>query len=350
MTLNCTKCKEKFTNKYHLNRHINRKTPCDVVLQCTRCTKIFDNKRDLDKHTARKFPCKEYIVNTKSIIEIELEIEKEKTIRMNSKIINKIELENVRNMNALNLMNAKKEKETEQKLILLNAEKEKDTEQKIILLNAKKEKDLAKTKQLLEVEAAKLKRKELTVKIANENAAQAKIDNIAKVRQEAMDYIQDYMDEYDVVPYNHFEGYEREFERMMQGFLMIAFEFFTECKTFDEVNERLLKMFLKSEISPKNRKFFYVPTLKEYYSITTKPNTTKKIIRSITYLGEIAPVVKHMLDANYSIFHNYINKMDLNNEKCKAFADHIKTVSVLTTNSKGYSTVNENLVKPSKLY
>lgn len=58
MTLLCINCNKVFTSTYNYDRHINRKTPCNMLLQCVRCDKIFKYQREFDTHTNRKFPCK----------------------------------------------------------------------------------------------------------------------------------------------------------------------------------------------------------------------------------------------------------------------------------------------------
>lgn len=58
MVLQCNKCKKILTSTYNYDRHVNRKTPCDLILQCIRCDKIFKETYQLDNHESRKFPCK----------------------------------------------------------------------------------------------------------------------------------------------------------------------------------------------------------------------------------------------------------------------------------------------------
>lgn len=56
----CVKCQKTFKLKSILNRHYNRKTPCDqkIIHKCYNCLKEFPNKTDLTRHNNRKFPCK----------------------------------------------------------------------------------------------------------------------------------------------------------------------------------------------------------------------------------------------------------------------------------------------------
>jgi len=54
----CIKCKKEFSTNYHLNRHHQRKIPCDRVIQCDNCLMIFKTKQILSNHQNRKTPCK----------------------------------------------------------------------------------------------------------------------------------------------------------------------------------------------------------------------------------------------------------------------------------------------------
>ena len=50
----CSICNKKFTTKYGLKKHIDKKTPCkmnnDIKHQCTICNKILSSKQNLDNH------------------------------------------------------------------------------------------------------------------------------------------------------------------------------------------------------------------------------------------------------------------------------------------------------------
>ena len=37
MSFNCDKCEKIFQREEHLNRHLNRKIPCDREISCPRC-------------------------------------------------------------------------------------------------------------------------------------------------------------------------------------------------------------------------------------------------------------------------------------------------------------------------
>lgn len=106
MGFECIKCKKIFSRNKNLELHINRKYPCDRILKCDKCEKIFKKKIDFERHNNRKYPCKSEVEKI-TIIDKLLEIEKERTrrveIRKNSNLEeiklknnNKIELENKR--------------------------------------------------------------------------------------------------------------------------------------------------------------------------------------------------------------------------------------------------------------
>jgi hypothetical protein len=78
MVVNCNKCDRIFTSNVYLNRHINRKIPCDRKLEYDRCGKDFTQLSNFNSHINRKNPCsiKENLVINKSL---ELELSKEIT-------------------------------------------------------------------------------------------------------------------------------------------------------------------------------------------------------------------------------------------------------------------------------
>jgi Zinc finger, C2H2 type len=53
----CDKCKRGFAAKHHLDKHNNRKIPCDVVFNCPKCHKTFPNGSELHRHMKRITPC-----------------------------------------------------------------------------------------------------------------------------------------------------------------------------------------------------------------------------------------------------------------------------------------------------
>jgi len=88
----CTKCNNNFTTKQNLNKHINKKIPCDRIIKCDNCLIVFKTKQILNKHQNRKNKCKKVDLQVKNkeltyentILKLELENQKLK----NSQIIN----------------------------------------------------------------------------------------------------------------------------------------------------------------------------------------------------------------------------------------------------------------------
>jgi hypothetical protein len=56
----CYKCDKIFNTKFNLNRHLNRKIPCNKnkEFKCVTCLKNFSCNQTLEKHKNRKYPCK----------------------------------------------------------------------------------------------------------------------------------------------------------------------------------------------------------------------------------------------------------------------------------------------------
>ena len=55
--LECKRCKKKFGTIQILERHMNKKNPCNNSLECNKCNKIFKLKANLIRHQNRKTPC-----------------------------------------------------------------------------------------------------------------------------------------------------------------------------------------------------------------------------------------------------------------------------------------------------
>jgi hypothetical protein len=105
-SLQCAKCLKKFTTKSNFTRHQKRKTPCVKIgeFKCEKCLKIFSFDRNLQRHKNRKFPCQKIIPLEGSIA---IEIEKEKTKRLELKFNKSIELENIKKENRIEINKSK---------------------------------------------------------------------------------------------------------------------------------------------------------------------------------------------------------------------------------------------------
>jgi hypothetical protein len=88
----CEKCNENFKSKQGLIRHESRKIPCNeqVILNCERCKKTFKTNQGLARHQNRKKLC-DVIKVSENNLQIELDIEKEKTRQVIIKSKNNLE-------------------------------------------------------------------------------------------------------------------------------------------------------------------------------------------------------------------------------------------------------------------
>ena len=57
MATECKKCGIKFGSFQNLEKHLNKKIPCNRTLKCEKCNKIFKHKGHLNSHMNRKTPC-----------------------------------------------------------------------------------------------------------------------------------------------------------------------------------------------------------------------------------------------------------------------------------------------------
>jgi hypothetical protein len=55
----CIICNKTFSDKYKLEKHLQKKNKCNITLECFKCKKIFTRKYDLKRHLDRKNPCME---------------------------------------------------------------------------------------------------------------------------------------------------------------------------------------------------------------------------------------------------------------------------------------------------
>jgi hypothetical protein len=56
----CHKCSKKFKSEYLLDKHVNKKISCDIVIKCEKCNKIFESIFILNNHLKRKTPCNNF--------------------------------------------------------------------------------------------------------------------------------------------------------------------------------------------------------------------------------------------------------------------------------------------------
>ena len=98
----CSKCNKVFKRNIDLNRHINRKIPCDRKLECNRCFMKFDKKCNLLNHINKKNKCHnrrseaeiQDSIKTKSLTEAEIQLEiKKLEVELKDKTIKELELQ-----------------------------------------------------------------------------------------------------------------------------------------------------------------------------------------------------------------------------------------------------------------
>ena len=65
MPVHCIKCGTEFRDNFLLQRHYERKNPCDkkTINQCTICSKTFKTIQGLTYHNNKKTPCKPNVNN-----------------------------------------------------------------------------------------------------------------------------------------------------------------------------------------------------------------------------------------------------------------------------------------------
>jgi uncharacterized C2H2 Zn-finger protein len=67
--LQCKLCDRIFGAIQILERHMNRKIPCNVILKCEKCNKEFRLKANLIRHQDRKSPCE--FMQSNTVIKVE---------------------------------------------------------------------------------------------------------------------------------------------------------------------------------------------------------------------------------------------------------------------------------------
>ena len=145
----CPKCNTSFASKYNLQKHLERKIPCDRVLQCDRCKKIFARKSNLTTHLNRKNPCK-----TKEeeldLFQKKLDFEKEKAKIQEEKKIKILNEENKLKIEILEKENEMKINLEEKKIERIEKRKKAEIEISIAEKENRMEIEKEKTKQIIE--------------------------------------------------------------------------------------------------------------------------------------------------------------------------------------------------------
>lgn len=176
----CTKCKKKFDCRSALEKHYQRKTPCDQEDQftCFRCKKVFNVKLNYERHINKKIPCQDNNQSESSSVSSEkIALQREK-IKLKEKLA-----EN--EMEKLRMKNEQKEKDrlAEIEKIRLQTEQiklkeEMKTEREIEIQKLKNEKVHLQKEKAIVVENEKTERKERTTTIINKDHAMININNV----------------------------------------------------------------------------------------------------------------------------------------------------------------------------
>ena len=74
MVFKCDKCEKTFQREEHLNRHLNRKIPCDREIKCPRCGIDFIQISDLKRHLNKKNKCQDM----RELLHLQIKLEETK--------------------------------------------------------------------------------------------------------------------------------------------------------------------------------------------------------------------------------------------------------------------------------
>ncbi len=170
-TFKCKKCNKKFDAQSKLEKHLQRKYPCDKKLEytCNRCNKSFNKKYNYEKHLNRKYPCENSNQVSSAIEQEKIALEREK-IKLKEK---QMEHE----MEKLKLKEKQMEHEIE-KLKLKNESKEAEREKEIEIQKLKNEKVQLQKEKNIELENKKTERKERTAIVINKDNVINNINNV----------------------------------------------------------------------------------------------------------------------------------------------------------------------------
>ena len=299
MNHKCKKCKQTFVSEYLLNKHLNRKVPCDVVLKCDRCEVVFTNAYRLNRHKNRKNPCT--IIDKKSDLEIKLEIEKLKAYNLEA--MKKIDLDNKLTIIQEKSNKQKEKLEIEDKINKEKANKRLEVESKLIQ---------ERSKVMLEREKEKTKRKKITTAIANQNAAKRKEDKELFERKRLMKHIEKYqkinMYPFDSDEINNFlTNYIRDKDQLEEILDYI------ENNDIESIQKFIHKIIFDNKLYPEAKSLFYSSELNEYWGIipvddnnnnnnrknNDKESSIKTIVKQLSFWSNVVRTV--LIGESYSL-------------------------------------------------
>lgn len=332
MAVRCNKCHSIFTSEYHLDKHINKNIPCDVILACEKCDKVFKSQYNLNSHKKRKTPCKPKVVDEISKLSVKLEITKLKAttaLELEREKTNQIKLrKDIKNEEAKNkviIINNKKDTALE----IINAKME--AERFIINAQEKKEKSIidAEINKAFLKEQEKTKRKEITAVIANKNATQAAIDKVNTIRAEGLAFIEEYIP-INEIPFSY-KGVVDKFIDLISTEVVDIIKIYQNSENIGELNKRLFNVFLNNKIYPQYRNIFYFVALQEYYVIRRSDVSKVKKPERVDFDTEILPLLHQIVEyvyirismVRYSEDHKLIAE---ESEKFKDVESHVEVI------------------------
>jgi hypothetical protein len=360
MKFTCNKCNKQLSSKIGLERHFNKKIPCDRILKCPRCETIYNKKPDLERHLQRKFPCKlktEMASSKEHELQLRLEIEKLKNIQKEKEIETKAAL--------IREKIIYKEKEIETKAALIREKiiyKEKEIDAKVAIIREKsiqKEKEcesneriksiifntinVSKDKQIMVNEAkkdnalviAKAKRKTIVLKenliTERKGQSQKNINNInitnnvnlylsigqevisklhsdnrcfeEDLMQLGIDYISSLTIDED---YDEEEDYYIVLENRDKIDRLI--NLYNKSSNNRELNTNILTDAFNHPDRTNERCIFYIPEINEFVGISKLDKNKEQPIRKINFDTIILPSLRFTLESTYEFLENNLQK------------------------------------------
>lgn len=295
MTPICPKCNKKFYSIYTLNKHLNRKNPCDKVIQCDRCKKIFKKQCELDSHSKRKFPCK-------SPIEIQSATERELQLRL--------EIEKVKAEVKIQLTNKKmimKEKELEVKAKQREINKEKILGA-IEIIEAR---NAAAAKRGTAIELLKTERKEKTPQVIHNNITNNYIINVTQhIKKNCIDITTPTMSELPNIKNNFIETISLvddddpvDTDRKQKEIKRI----FNDCKDGTAVVKEVIKSSFNNMRTPNMQFIFFYRPANKFFGIFDTPSLDYDV-RVIEFNGDLLPTFTNTLLETFGIIVDDIPK------------------------------------------
>ena len=298
MNKTCVKCNRLFTSIYLLNKHLNKKISCDVILECIRCKKIFETDDKLSIHLNKKIPC--LILDTKlsdKLVLLNLQDEqKRQNIELklkNEKEKEEIKLQNEREKKELKLKNDQQKEDQKRQDVETRLKNEKElvdqkaeVKRELINLNIKLRQEMQdrRSADLRYLDDTKNKRKMMTAKMIND---QVLLENQRAINDKREDDKEEYrlmynkvMNEY--IPINKYpftQSSHLMIFTISQEHMEDSVDMFNRINSSEEYIIQVLEIVLQNK-NLGYRNIFYNAKLDIYCVISTdttgKPNVIYK--------------------------------------------------------------------------